>query len=76
MSAFSFQTVPTCTSNRAWPAVLPLLRERHAGERAVVVTDAFLYHSGALGPALKAWPPPAGKPWSSMMWSPIRRRRS
>ena len=70
-----FPSRPSPPAHQAGPGprLAPLLRERHAGERAVV-TDAFLPQRRA-GARWKAWPPPAGKPWSSMMWSPIRRRR-
>ncbi|OZI36102.1 alcohol dehydrogenase [Bordetella genomosp. 1] len=53
MSAFSFQTVPHILVEPGLARRLgALLRERHAGARAVLVTDAFLHRSGALQPAL------------------------
>ncbi|CAM3919818.1 Iron-containing alcohol dehydrogenase [Bordetella tumbae] len=53
MSAFSFQTVPHIVVEPGLARRLgTLLRERHTGDRAVLVTDAFLYRSGALQPAL------------------------
>lgn len=53
MTAFSFQTVAHILVEPGLARRLgALLRERHAGERAVLVTDAFLNRSGALQPAL------------------------
>ncbi|CAB3632564.1 alcohol dehydrogenase [Achromobacter xylosoxidans] len=53
MSAFSFQTVPHILVEPGLARRLgALLRERHAGARAVLVTDNFLNRSGALQPAL------------------------
>lgn len=53
MSAFSFQTVAHIVVEPGLARRLgALLRERHAGERAVLVTDQFLHRSGALQPAL------------------------
>jgi len=53
MSAFSFQTVPHILVEPGLARRLgALLSERHAGARALLVTDAFLHRSGALQPAL------------------------
>lgn len=53
MTAFSFQTVAHLVVERGLARRLgALLRERYAGERAVLVTDSFLHRSGALQPAL------------------------
>ncbi|CAB3681832.1 Long-chain-alcohol dehydrogenase 1 [Achromobacter animicus] len=53
MSAFSFQTVPHILVEPGLARRLgALLRERHAGARAVLVSDNFLNRSGALQPAL------------------------
>jgi len=53
MSAFSFQTVPHILVEPGLARRLgALLRERHTGARAVLVTDNFLNRSGALQPAL------------------------
>ncbi|WAI83917.1 MULTISPECIES: iron-containing alcohol dehydrogenase [Achromobacter] len=53
MTAFSFQTVAHLVVEPGLVRRLgALLRERYAGERAVLVTDAFLHRSGALQPAL------------------------
>lgn len=53
MSDFSFQTVPHLVVEPGLSRRLgALLRERHAGERAVLVTDGFLHRSGVLQPAL------------------------
>lgn len=53
MTAFSFQTVAHLVVEPGLARRLgALLRERYAGERAVLVTDSFLHRSGALQPAL------------------------
>ncbi|QGZ65272.1 iron-containing alcohol dehydrogenase [Paraburkholderia acidisoli] len=53
MQAFSFQTVPHIALEAGLARRLgAVLRERHAGARACVVTDSFLHRSGALEPAL------------------------
>ncbi len=55
MQAFSFQTVPHLVIERGASARLgALLSQRFQGCRACVVTDAFLYRSGLLGPALES----------------------
>lgn len=53
MSSFAFQTVPHLVVEPGLARRLgELLRERHAGRRAVLVTDGFLHRSGVLQPAL------------------------
>ncbi|AJK48994.1 iron-containing alcohol dehydrogenase [Burkholderia plantarii] len=53
MQAFSFQTVPHVVLEAGVAKRLgQALRERHAGRRACVVTDAFLHRGGTLAPAL------------------------
>ncbi|WP_186131298.1 iron-containing alcohol dehydrogenase [Burkholderia gladioli] len=53
MQSFSFQTVPHIVLEAGLARRLgELLRERHAGRRACVLTDAFLHRGGTLAPAL------------------------
>jgi alcohol dehydrogenase len=53
MQSFSFQTVPHVVLEAGLARRLgELLRERHAGRRACVLTDAFLHRGGTLAPAL------------------------
>ncbi|MFG6441513.1 iron-containing alcohol dehydrogenase [Roseateles sp. LKC17W] len=55
MQAFSFQTVPHLVVERGASAQLGgLLTQRFAATRVCVVTDAFLYRSGLLEPALSS----------------------
>lgn len=55
MQSFSFQTVPHIVLEAGIARRLgQALRERHAGSRACVVTDAFLHRGGTLGPALES----------------------
>lgn len=64
MQAFSFQTVAHIVLEAGIAKRLgQALRERHAGRRACVVTDAFLHRGGTRRLRLRASARRAGKCW-------------